>query len=712
MSMHEYRIATKIGAGFAAIVAILIALGTFSFLQLNAVAAGEEQIATNNLASVVMADRITDLVNTIRRLEARHVLSSNDKDMDARELDIAQSRKQLSALESEAAKQFNSEEEIKLWGTFKVHRDAWYSEWEKLQPLSRKTIESQAALDLATNAFNSTSQDSFIATLQDIQRLSEYNQKEADSAWTSGQATISRARFLLVAGILLAIATAVVLGVMVSRAISRPIGDAVNVANAIAKGDMTVPIHVQGKDETAQLLQALNDMRDGLVRVVATVREGSDSVAIASAEIAQGNQDLSARTEGQASALEQTAASMEELSSQVKHNADNARQANQLASSASTVAARGGEVVGRVVETMRDINESSRKIADIISVIDGIAFQTNILALNAAVEAARAGEQGRGFAVVASEVRALAGRSADAAKEIKSLINASVERVEQGTLLVDQAGNTMTEVVGSIRTVSDLVGEISSASNEQAAGVAQVVEAVSQMDQTTQQNAALVEQMAAAASSLKSQASDLVQTVAIFKLATHEKPVHHVQQLSSAARALPPTPRVDRIQHHTPTETLLAARTNDGLGINLDNAIKAHADWRTKLRAAATKHEKLDAETIGRDDCCEVGKWLHGRGATNFGNRPIFLSLIEGHKSFHQEAGKIAQVINQGSGNVDALMESGTPFSVASNEVTRLIVQLKREIAKPSKPDLSAPPLKRTKPISIAQAADDEWETF
>jgi len=228
--------------------------------------------------------------------------------------------------------------------------------------------------------------------------------------------------------------------------------------------------------------------------------------------------DLSARTESQASSLEETAASMEELGAQVNQNADNARQANQMAQNASSVASQGGEVVGQVVETMKGINESSRKIADIISVIDGIAFQTNILALNAAVEAARAGEQGRGFAVVASEVRSLAGRSAEAAREIKALIDASVGRVEHGSILVDKAGTTMAEVVQSIRRVTDIVGEISSASSEQAAGVAQVGEAVAQMDQVTQQNAALVEQMAASASSLKSQASDMVDAVAVFKL--------------------------------------------------------------------------------------------------------------------------------------------------------------------------------------------------
>ena len=294
-------------------------------------------------------------------------------------------------------------------------------------------------------------------------------------------------------------------------------GEAADLVRSVAAGDLSVHINVQPGD-TSSLLAQLRTMQESLSKVVTSVRQNSESVAIASAEIAQGNQDLSQRTEQQAASLEETAASMEELSATVKQNADNARQANQLAESASTVAMKGGEVVGKVVDTMKEINDSSKKISDIISVIDGIAFQTNILALNAAVEAARAGEQGRGFAVVAGEVRSLAGRSADAAKEIKSLISASVERVGQGTALVDEAGATMSEVVHSIKRVNDIMGEISAASSEQSAGVAQVSQAVSQMDQATQQNAALVEESAAAAESLKNQAQQLVSTVATFKL--------------------------------------------------------------------------------------------------------------------------------------------------------------------------------------------------
>ena len=309
-------------------------------------------------------------------------------------------------------------------------------------------------------------------------------------------------------------------------------------ARAISEGNLTVHIPAGGRDEMGQLLQALLQMRDNLARVVSGVRGYAEGVSTASAEIAQGNHDLSSRTESQASALEETAASMEELGSTVRQNADNARQANQMAMNASTVAVQGGEVVSQVVETMKGISTASNKIADIIGVIDGIAFQTNILALNAAVEAARAGEQGRGFAVVASEVRSLAGRSAEAAKEIKSLISASVERVEQGNIQAEKAGETMTEVVNAIRRVTDIMGEISAASSEQSAGVSQVGEAVTQMDQATQQNAALVEQMAAAAGSLSGQARELVRAVAVFKLSSDAS-----TQRPSAAPALQRLPR-------------------------------------------------------------------------------------------------------------------------------------------------------------------------
>jgi len=325
-------------------------------------------------------------------------------------------------------------------------------------------------------------------------------------------------------GALVGLVAAVIVGlVLLSWHVARVLRRRVAVSRALAErvrdGDLTQAVRDDGaRDEFSPLLAALGDMQDALTRIVARVRQNAESVATASAQIASGNNDLSARTEVQASALQQTAASMEQLGAAVRHNADNARQADRLAQDASRVAGQGGDVVTQVVDTMRGIDDASRRIADIIGVIDAIAFQTNILALNAAVEAARAGEQGRGFAVVAGEVRSLAQRSAGAAREIRDLIAASVARVEQGTRFVGTAGETMAEVVGAIRRVTGIVGEISVASQQQSQGVSQVGEAIAQMDQTTQQNAALVEQSAAAADSLRAQAQALVQAVSAFRI--------------------------------------------------------------------------------------------------------------------------------------------------------------------------------------------------
>ncbi len=351
--------------------------------------------------------------------------------------------------------------------------------------------------------------------LLDLQRVLGAN--EYTAAHGAYQNLLALSNIMTVVGLILA----VVAGFLLMRAIIKPLNEAVTIANAVASGDLTTRIDVHSSNEMGRLLQALKTMNDNLLNLVGKVRHSTESIAMASSEIASGNMDLSQRTEEQAASLEETASSMEELTSTVRQNADNARQANQLAAGASEVAMKGGTVVGQVVQTMSSISDSSKKIVEIISVIDGIAFQTNILALNAAVEAARAGEQGRGFAVVATEVRTLAQRSAAAAKEIKELINDSVVKVDEGTKLVDEAGTTMDEIVVAVQRVTDIMSEISAASQEQSSGIEQINQAVSQMDEATQQNAALVEEASAAAESMKEQSQVLTQAVSVFKFEQH-----------------------------------------------------------------------------------------------------------------------------------------------------------------------------------------------
>jgi len=510
------KVATRLALGFGTVALIGIAIAVFGALQMRSLATGIDKLANDRMVKVAQLTEVKDNLNAVGH-SARNIVISDDPAVHADE------KKKIAELRAA-----NREILAKLDKTVLLPKAR-----EFLKTIDDNRINYNAALDRSIAlAEAGTKVEAGSILLGEARTLQNVVFKATDDARTfqknSAEQLASESAEIASTGVTLMSALSLLMlllgggvGWLITRNLARSLGaepsDLCDVVSRVADGDLTSHLQVRSGD-TVSVMAAVDRMQTALSRVVSTVRSGSESVATASAQIAQGNNDLSGRTEEQASALEETAASMEQLGSTVKQNADNARQANQLAQSASTVAVKGGQVVAQVVDTMKGINDSSKKISDIISVIDGIAFQTNILALNAAVEAARAGEQGRGFAVVASEVRSLAGRSADAAKEIKALISDSVQRVEQGTALVDQAGATMTEVVSSIRRVTDIMGEISAASNEQAQGVAQVGEAVVQMDQTTQQNAALVEEMAAAASSLENQAKELVQTVAVFKL--------------------------------------------------------------------------------------------------------------------------------------------------------------------------------------------------
>ncbi|RJF95274.1 HAMP domain-containing protein [Noviherbaspirillum saxi] len=444
-------------------------------------------------------------------LSARNALAISDEAEAKRELDKLDAFKAVYLAElKKAAPYFSGNKDFEKVnaGFLKMAE-----ELNRVRPLRAEPTISNLATFIANECRPLRNQ-----IVADMDTLLRSVQADVDTASRAAESLFDQSTmWILVVGGLVLVAT-VMLGLVITASITAPLRAAVHVAETVAAGDLTSRIEVTSNDETGQLQRALQQMNANLLKMIGEVRSGTNAIAAGSNEIASGNLELSSRTEQQASSLEETATSMEELTSTVKQNADNARQANQLAVSASTVAVKGGEVVAQVVDTMGSINESAKKIVDIIGVIDGIAFQTNILALNAAVEAARAGEQGRGFAVVASEVRNLAQRSAAAAKEIKALIGDSVDKVDTGSKLVTQAGSTMDEIVESVKRVTDIMAEIMAASQEQSAGIEQVNQAINQMDQVTQQNAALVEEAAAASQGMQNQASNLEQVVSVFKL--------------------------------------------------------------------------------------------------------------------------------------------------------------------------------------------------
>jgi methyl-accepting chemotaxis protein len=477
---------------------------------------------TNDAFRGVYQDRAVPLgdlaliVDRMQRIRLNTATASYGRDVE-----MAKQRKDLtSQRDAEVNATWQKYLATNLTPTEKTLIDGFNQQWKEFVEARERAMNNALAgnHDAAIADYTGDASRKFDEAHATMFKLLDLQRDEGAKEYEIAQNNYENIFITSVTIIALGIALAVIIGFLLIRAIITPLNEAVAVANAVASGDLTSRIEVNSTNETGRLLQALKTMNDNLVDLVGKVRMGTDQITTASSEIASGNLDLSQRTEEQASSLEETASSMEELTSTVRQNADNARQANQLAAGASEVAVKGGAVVGQVVQTMSSINESSKKIVDIISVIDGIAFQTNILALNAAVEAARAGEQGRGFAVVATEVRTLAQRSAAAAKEIKELISDSVSKVEDGTRLVDEAGATMDEIVSAVKRVTDIMSEISAASQEQSSGIEQVNQAVTQMDEVTQQNAALVEEAAAAAESMQDQAQALTQAVTIFKL--------------------------------------------------------------------------------------------------------------------------------------------------------------------------------------------------
>ncbi|RZL03261.1 MAG: HAMP domain-containing protein [Rubrivivax sp.] len=506
------RLRAKLMLSFAVVLTMTLLLGVFAVLKLAAVNEQSTEVVHNWMPSIQAVSAHSVGVADLRLSDFQLVSAGDEAESQQAVKDMAQASDELKKSEAMYVKLISSPAEKALWEAFKQDWGAYLVEHQEIVKLVKAD-----QLDAAKSRLLGRSQQLFVQANDKLDQLVLMNVKGGNEAGQQVDGIYNSARWAILVVVVLAMVLGMAMAMYVAQSISKPVRDTAQVLQAVAEGDLTQTLHSDRQDEIGLMQRALSQMVDSFAGTVSKVRAGAESVATASAEIAHGNLDLSSRTENQASSLEQTAASVEQMSGTVRTNADNARQANQLASAASEVAMRGGEVVSQVVNTMSGIQAASKKIADIIGVIDGIAFQTNILALNAAVEAARAGEQGRGFAVVAGEVRSLAQRSAQAAREIKTLISDSVEQVNAGSDLVSAAGTTMNDVVMQVRKVTDLVGEIAHASTEQSQGIAQINQAIGQLDQATQQNAALVEESTAAAESLSTQAQSLAQSVAAFK---------------------------------------------------------------------------------------------------------------------------------------------------------------------------------------------------
>ena len=554
MRIANFKIGARLGLGFGFLVLLLVAMAVLGVTRLSGLNEQMDEVINDKYPKTVLANDIIKNVNVIAR-SSRNVLLMTDADEVGKEMQTIRTASDNTKTTLEKLDSLITGDKGRA--LMKSIMDARTQYNAGRDEVLRLVVS--GAKNEATVLLLQTVRPLQLTYMSAVETLIAHQNELMHVASKEVEEEYLEARNLVIALSAIALVFAGLIAWLVTRSITSPLSRAVKVAETVAAGDLTSQFDASGKDETGQLLRALRSMNDNLLDIVSRVRHGTDTIATASTQIAAGNLDLSSRTEQQASSLEETASSMEELTSTVKQNAENAREANKLAVSASAVAVEGGNVVGKVVHTMESINASSRKIVDIISVIDGIAFQTNILALNAAVEAARAGEQGRGFAVVASEVRTLAQRSAAAAKEIKSLIDDSVEKVDSGSKLVEQAGQTMNEVVSSVRRVTDIVGEITEASREQSEGIEQVNQAVTQMDQVTQQNAALVEEAAAAAQSLQDQATSLSQIVGVFKIDSNRLPNNAGAASSVQQRSRDVTPKMPSLARKQETPRLPAA---------------------------------------------------------------------------------------------------------------------------------------------------------